>query len=185
MLRPPYESKNPIFGYLLFVVILAILIPVSIRSGWWAQPPVPRWALVLSVGWVLAWLVFLVIYIRRVQAYPDRLVVKTMQGYQDIDYRDVEWLFELTNRRGPSYTFVKYFDSNRLTSRILMFIPAYYSGPQDSPMTEYIRNQVIRLKQAYRKEAEPSPTKIYALFMLVMAATFVLAWLVDSVLGGQ
>ena len=128
--------------------------------------PVFRWTFLLSLLWGGAILLLLFFLMRCVEAYDDRLVIRSWRGTEDIAFADIEWVSELINRKGPAYLCLKYRDKAHDDFRVVLCLPKKDHASEESALAGFIRQQVMNVRPEYSRDAEPSPWKIYAALIL-------------------
>ncbi len=175
MIQPIHKSYPSYTGYALILIALAIMIPVVLTQGILQSDPFFRWTFLLSIVWGGALCITLFLLMRRVEAYNDRLVISSWRGTEEIAYADIEWLFELVNRKGPAYLCVKYRDTTSQSDRIFLCIPKKDNASEESALAVFIRKQVMQARPAYSRDAEPSPWSVYGPLILGVLILYPLA----------
>lgn len=154
--EPLYQTTPPYQGY--FALALIALSPyVLYQFGFFENFPCPEVIIGATVGWGFLYVGTLVALMRRVEVYPDILLVKGYGGDREIDYGDIQWLLEIRNNRGgrAPAILMKYFDPARLQHRYLLCVPKEKAGVQPS-MADYMRGQITRRNPGYSRDNEPS-----------------------------
>lgn len=170
-----FISRNPVFQYALLGVITAGMLAMFLFTPAGELMPCHRIIVPLFGGYLALILGINLALLRQIEAYPDKLVVKTRSGQQDVDYRDLQWIFDMPSR-GMGMGCLKYFDSNLQKNQIILFIPPASNGYQDSAMTVFIRNQAIQHNSAYSLDDEPSKWMIYGVFFLISILLIAVIW---------
>lgn len=166
MAEPTYKSYPPIAGYALILIITAIALPVMLTQDVLLSNPIFRWTVLLSALWAGALFVVLFFLLRSVEAYADHLVIHSWRGTEDIAFADIEWVMEFTNRKGPAYLCLKYRDKAHEDFRLVLCMPKRDHVAEESALAIFIRQQIMKARPEYSRDAEPSPWGVYIALIL-------------------
>jgi hypothetical protein len=101
------------------------------------------------------------IKLRSVEATHDNFVIKSLQGQKIIDYRDIEWVYQIA-MINPAMISLKYYDKETGESKKILILPSIssrlfrFNFLDELDMTKFIRERLIASKPDYAQEMEPS-----------------------------
>lgn len=176
-------SQRPIYLYALLLLVMLFFLYQIFYGGVPANISCNNWVFILPILWVLGHIVVWMLMLRRVEVREDGLVIYGLQAKETLAYRDILWVVEMTNNRGPSWACCKFFDRQHQKNRFLFYMPRNFWGIGESELTQLIRRRIQRANPNYRPESEPSKWLLNGLVFLANVPMFLIFWLECS--GGH
>ena len=168
-----------VFKYLFGPIVVGTFL-VGILSAWDSDDTfIWEWSrgAALMVALTLPWLVIIMARLRRVEANEQHIAVKTFSGNQIIEYKNIEWLYEIA--LNPILISVKYRDPQTGDSKKILMMPSAqrsgFKAKKEHAMTQYVRKQVLLANPNYSRESEPSkwvPAGLILLTIVVVNLLF-------------
>jgi len=115
----------------------------------------------LMVGWIIIWLIIMMIRLRSGEANYENFELDTFVGKKIVDYKDIEWIYQI-GLISPILISVKYYDNVIGKSRKILIMPStseYFFRIilfGELEMTKFIRERIIAANPDYSKDLEPS-----------------------------
>lgn len=168
MNEPEYRSSRWTFFYkYIFVPLWAggflIAVPIMWATG---EQPSPDWTptVIVMVTFALLWMIPMMRRLKTVKAFDDRLMVKGFREEIEVDYEDIEWIYEIAFIN-PKMISLKFKNRPRIPFEKALIIPAvlFTLNPvrlfnrirKGTEMTRYIRSQIEEADPTYSREKEP------------------------------